>query len=167
MIDAATFDWAYRQYSRALVGVSRRMTNDSADAEDIAQSAWMRLWKYREPVWKEAIWTLLRRYLRYEYWSKRNDRVAGGEVEEERAPERLVEHGGDEVVAAKELHAGIDAMTVTSGAPAPDSMKTVVKLVLLHDDGPTVARIRGVSKQSVAQTMKSVIASLRRQWRIE
>jgi len=179
MLDAIAFDAAYRRHASALAAVSARLTNGSADAEDIAQDAWLALWRGREGIdLSFGVWGWLVRTLKRSWWHRCNPvryirqdgakaRMPGPiEVEESASPELEADGGQEGAVMRAALSSAIESMTKPSGRPVSDAMKNTMRLATTLDFPSEIAKARGVATSTVETMLSRGVEIIRRAWRI-
>jgi len=174
-ITASEFESAYRVHSQTVLKWARGIMGDRADVEDAAQNAWMEAWRSREAFdGVRPFWAWLRMIVKRACWHMLNpqrkavETVSDDVVSEDVLEAALVTEGDAErVVDAARLRAAVSGLMVFGGRamkPASPAMSDTLHMALAGEDNSEIAKVRGVSHQSVADTMKKAIAALRRTW---
>jgi RNA polymerase sigma-70 factor (ECF subfamily) len=176
MLDALAFDAAYRAWNKRLRAVSYRVTGESADAEDIAQEAWIEAWKAREQIDGAGFWRWLCRVVKRVWWHRIN-RVKGRNkapdmLPIEEAPEGIIDMPQHHEAQQIQVLEAIDTLRVptprgTAGKPASESMKQTAILTLGGWSAVEIADHRRVSAAAVKDTLAKAILALRKKWRLE
>lgn len=163
MLDALAFDAAYRAWSKRLRNVAYRVSNESADAEDIAQDAWIEAWKAKDQIDGPGFWRWLVRVVKRMWWHRLN-RVQG----RNKAPEMLpIEEAPEGVIDMPQHHEAQKAEIMEAGAELNEARAFAVKAAFAGLDSADVAQVRGVSLQAATEAMRKAVAMLRKKWRLE
>lgn len=163
MLDALAFDAAYRQYAKSLKRVAERVTHGSADAEDVAQDAWVQAWKGRGDIEAESVWGWLCRVVRRVWWHRVN-RVQG----RQKAPEMIALDGAPEEVINEPQHTEAQRTQIAdAGASLNKANAFAIKAAFAGLDSADVAQARGISLQAATEAMRRAVVMLRKKWRLE
>lgn len=179
-ITASEFEAAYRAHSRTVLRWARGIMGDRADVEDAAQNAWMEAWRSREAFdGVRPFWAWLRMIVKRACWHMLNpqrkavETVSDEVVSTSTVEAALVTEGDAErAVDAGRLRAAVGGLQVlvplkggfSMYKPASPAIADTLRMALAGEDNSEIAKVRGVSHQSVADTMKKAIAALRRTW---
>lgn len=177
-ITASEFEAAYRAHGHTVLKWARGIMGDRAEVEDAAQNAWMEAWRSREAFdGVRPLWAWLRMIVKRACWHTLNpqrkavETVSDAVVSEDVLEAALVTEGDAErAVDAGKMRAAVATLRVPSGLgtkPASPAMADTLRMALAGEDNSEIAKARGVSHQSVADTMKKAIAALRRTWGLE
>lgn len=165
MLTELAFTQAYRKYAPALAGAARRLTNGSADSEDIAQDAWAEAWKARDRIDATGLWAWLRMVMRRVWWYRLNKRsnhkVTPMPDFTAFGPEHDSPIDGGQEKAAQVAQIERAASELGVGG------ERAVCYALAGFDTAETARAAGISGQAVRDAMKKAVAALRLKWRIE
>lgn len=180
MLDAIAFDAAYRKYANALVKQACRLTQGNRDAEDMAQDAWLALWRGRDGIdLSFGVWGWLVRVLKRIWWQRCNPvryiredgakaRMPGPvEVQESEAPEREADVGQEDAVMRAALSRAIEGMAKPNGRPVSDAMKSTMRLAKTLDFPSEIAKARGVATSTAETMLMRGIEAIRRAWRLD
>src|SRR5262245_29592056 len=104
------FEILMRRYNQRVYRIARSILRDDAEAEELAQEAWVRAYEHLDQfAGRSAFSTWLVRILLHEGWARarRRDRFrelpAGGSAEEMTMKERTMETGPEREAFAKEV----------------------------------------------------------------
>lgn len=182
-ITASEFEAAYRDHGQTVLKWARGIMGDRADVEDAAQNAWMEAWRSREAYdGVRPFWAWLRMIVKRACWHMLNpQRKAVDTVSDDIVPHDVVEAAlvtegvAERAVDAGKLREAVNGLKVfvplkggfSMYKPASPAMADTLRMALAGDDNHEIAKVRGVSHQSVADTMKKAIAALRRTWGLD
>lgn len=160
MLTELAFTQAYRKYAPALNGAAQRLTNGSADAEDIAQDAWAEAWKARDRIDMPGLWAWLRMVLRRVWWWRLNTKAGARPAGVEFGPEHDVPIDGGQEKAAQVTQIERAAQTLSA------AQARAVRYSLAGLTPPEVAHRENISLQGATDALRKAVAALRSKWRI-
>lgn len=180
-LTSAEFERHYRAWHEAVLRWAKGIMRDDHAGEDAAQSAWLRAWQYRDRFDGErSFGSWLKAILRRVCWRMMNpqkpevatDALDAMHPDDREAVEPIAEAGQDAHCDALALADAIDNMTMLTGRggvramPATPGLIATGRMMLAGLDQFQIAQARGVTRQSVRQSMDKVIAALRRKWSV-